>query len=47
MKKNKSVELDEVEKSEKPTFEKFCASVGLKKEVEDICRQAINLKNAG
>ena len=43
-KKSKNLELDEVEKSDKPTFDGFCKSVGLKKEVEDICRQVINLK---
>lgn len=39
------VEIDDVEKSEKPTFEKFAKSVGLSNEVFDICNEVIRLKS--
>ena len=39
------VEIDDVEKSEKPTFEKFAKSVGLSDEVFDICNEVIRLKS--
>lgn len=36
---------DDLEKSEKPTFEKFAKSVGLSNEVFDICNEVIRLKS--
>lgn len=39
------VEIDDIEKSEKPTFEKFAKSVGLSNEVFDICNEVIRLKS--
>lgn len=39
------VEMNDVEKSEKPTFEKFSKSVGLSNEVFDICNEVIRLKS--
>lgn len=39
------VEINDVEKSEKPTFEKFAKSVGLSDEVFDICNEVIRLKS--
>lgn len=39
------VEIDDVEKSEKPTFQKFAKSVGLSDEVFDICNEVIRLKS--
>ena len=39
------VEIDDVEKSEKPTFGKFAKTVGLSNEVYDICNEVIRLKN--
>jgi hypothetical protein len=39
------VEIDDVEKSEKPTFEKFCKSVALDDSVADICNEVIRLKS--
>lgn len=36
---------DDLEKSEKPTFEKFAKSVGLSNEVLDICNEVIRLKS--
>ena len=38
------VEIDDVEKSEKPTFDKFVKAVGLNDEIADICREVIRLK---
>ena len=39
------VEIDDVEKSEKPTFDKFAKTVGLSNEVFDICNEVIRLKS--
>ena len=39
------VEIDNVEKSEKPNFETFAKSVGLSNEVFDICNEVIRLKS--
>ena len=39
------VEIDDVEKSEKPTFQKFAKTVGLSNEVFDICNEVIRLKS--
>jgi hypothetical protein len=39
------VEIDDVEKLEKPTFEKFAKTVGLSNEVFDICNEVIRLKS--
>ena len=39
------VEIDDVEKSEKPTFQKFAKMVGLSDEVFDICNEVIRLKS--
>jgi hypothetical protein len=39
------VEIDDVEKSEKPTFQRFAKSVGLSNEVFDICNEVIRLKS--
>ena len=39
------VEIDDVEKSEKPTFQKFAKTVGLSDEVFDICNEVIRLKS--
>ena len=39
------VEINDVEKSEKPTFEKFAKTVGLSNEVFDICNEVIRLKS--
>ena len=39
------VEIDDVEKSEKPTFEKFAKTVGLSNEIFDICNEVIRLKS--
>lgn len=39
------VEIDDVEKSEKPNFQKFAKSVGLSNEVFDICNEVIRLKS--
>ena len=36
---------DDLEKSEKPTFEKFAKTVGLSDEVFDICNEVIRLKS--
>lgn len=36
---------DDLEKSEKPTFEKFAKSVGLSNEAFDICNEVIRLKS--
>ena len=35
---------DDVEKTEKPTFDKFVKAVGLSDEIADICREVIRLK---
>ena len=37
--------LSDVEKSEKPTFEKFAKTVGLSNEVFDICNEVIRMKS--
>ena len=39
------VEIDDVEKSEKPTFQRFAKSAGLSNEVFDICNEVIRLKS--
>lgn len=39
------VEIDDVKKSEKPTFQRFAKSVGLSNEVFDICNEVIRLKS--
>ena len=39
------VEIGDVEKSEKPTFQRFAKSVGLSNEVFDICNEVIRLKS--
>lgn len=39
------VEIDDVEKSEKPTFQRFAKSVGLSNEIFDICNEVIRLKS--
>lgn len=39
------VEIDDVEKSEKPTFQRFAKSIGLSNEVFDICNEVIRLKS--
>lgn len=39
------VEIDDVEKSEKPTFQRFAKMVGLSNEVFDICNEVIRLKS--
>lgn len=39
------VEIDDVEKSEKPTFQRFAKSAGLSNEIFDICNEVIRLKS--
>lgn len=39
------IEIDDVEKLEKPTFQKFAKTVGLSNEVFDICNEVIRLKS--
>lgn len=43
-KKSKSIELDEIEKTEKLTFDDFAKSVKLGDAIADICREVIKLK---